>query len=126
MDRLCSHGEDVTIVTFDKADVLTVATEAVHTSGTSSYVYVLVNGKEVKETVKVGSQGTSLTQITSGLKAGEKVVETIVTSTVPSSSSSSSSSSKGISGFSTEGGSSGGSTSSGPPSGFGGGASVGG
>jgi multidrug efflux pump subunit AcrA (membrane-fusion protein) len=74
---------DVTITTFDKANVLVLPTAAVHTDGTSSYVYVLSAGNEARKAVTVGSQGSDTTQITSGLTSGEEVVETVVTATVP-------------------------------------------
>jgi hypothetical protein len=46
----------------------------VHTLGTASFVYELKGGKEVEHTVTVGAVGTTLTQITSGLKSGTEVV----------------------------------------------------
>jgi macrolide-specific efflux system membrane fusion protein len=105
---------DVSITTFDKANVLTVPTSAVHTVGTRSFVYELVGGKEVMHTVTVGAQGTSVTQIKSGLTSGTEIVESIVSATVPSSSTNSSSSRSLLGGSSSTGGFSGGGT---PPSG---------
>ena len=46
---------------------------AVHTLGTASFVYELKDGKEVEHTVQTGAVGTTLTQITSGLKSGRVV-----------------------------------------------------
>jgi hypothetical protein len=46
----------------------------VHTLGTESFVYELKGGKEVEHTVGIGAVGTTLTQITSGLKSGQEVV----------------------------------------------------
>jgi hypothetical protein len=53
--------------------------------GTSSYVDLLKNGKEVQQTVTVGASGGTYTQIVSGLKAGQEVVIASLRSTVPSS-----------------------------------------
>jgi hypothetical protein len=65
---------DASIIVLQRANVLTVPSSAVHTLGTSSFVYELHAGKEVEHTVGVGAVGTTLTQITSGLKAGTNVV----------------------------------------------------
>lgn len=58
-------------------DVLTVPTLAVHDDGSSSYVYVSANGKQTKQTITVGAASGGLTQVTSGLRAGQQVVEQI-------------------------------------------------
>ena len=87
----------VELVTRDVANVLVVPTSAVHTEGTTSYVYLLKGGKEVQQTIGVGAVGTSETQVTSGLKSGQEVVIASLSARVPSSGSSSS-------GFSGRGG----------------------
>jgi len=65
---------DASIIVLERAGVLTVPSSAVHTLGTESFVYVLKGGQEVEHTVGVGAVGTTLTQITSGLKSGQQVV----------------------------------------------------
>jgi len=65
---------DASIIVLERSGVLTVPSSAVHTLGTSSFVYELKGGKEVEHTVTVGAVGTTLTQITSGLKSGQEVV----------------------------------------------------
>lgn|GEM_PF-444690 len=62
------------IIILDRSGVLTVPSSAVHTVGAASFVYELKNGKEVEHPVAVGAVGTTLTQITSGLKSGDKIV----------------------------------------------------
>ena len=54
--------------------MLAVPSLALHTSGSTTYVEKLVGGKQVRTTVKVGQTYGSNTEITSGLKAGDKVV----------------------------------------------------
>lgn len=53
---------------------VTVPTSAVHTIGGFSIVTAMVNGKPTPTRVSLGVQGATLTQITSGLKAGDQVV----------------------------------------------------
>ncbi len=65
--------------------VLTVPTSAVHTSGASSTVRVLEKGQPVTVPVTAGASDAQVTQIVSGLSAGEEVVIAQITSTVPSS-----------------------------------------
>jgi multidrug efflux pump subunit AcrA (membrane-fusion protein) len=65
---------DASIIVLEHSDVLTVPSSAVHTLGTESFVYELKGGKEVEHTVGIGAVGTTLTQITSGLKSGQEVV----------------------------------------------------
>lgn len=77
---------DVSVTTLSVANVLTVPSSAVHTIGSSSYVDVLSNGKEVTTAVTIGAVGSTLTQIKSGLTPGEEVVLAEVTSTVPTTS----------------------------------------
>lgn len=78
------------IILSSKSDVLLVSSSAVKTSGTESYVQVLIDGVPQKKTVVVGDSNDMTTEITSGLSEGEE----IVTQTIKSSSSSSASSSK--------------------------------
>jgi multidrug efflux pump subunit AcrA (membrane-fusion protein) len=71
----------VTIIYQQLANVLTVPTAAVHTDNGSSYVLVSANGKQTRTTVKTGLSSGGSTQITSGLKAGQQVVEETVVRT---------------------------------------------
>jgi multidrug efflux pump subunit AcrA (membrane-fusion protein) len=64
----------VSIITKQVSNVLAVPSLALHTSGSTTYVEKLVAGKHVRTTVKVGETYGSNTQVTSGLKAGDKVV----------------------------------------------------
>ncbi|WP_051275989.1 efflux RND transporter periplasmic adaptor subunit [Marmoricola sp. URHB0036] len=64
----------VSIITKQVSNVLAVPSQALHTSGTSTYVEKLVGGKQVRTPVEVGETYGSNTEITSGLKAGDKVV----------------------------------------------------
>jgi len=75
---------DVELVTRYVANVLVVPTSAVHTIGTSSYVDLLKNGKEVQQTIGIGATGSAETQVTSGLKAGQLVVIASLRASVPS------------------------------------------
>ena len=76
---------DVEIIVRQATNVLVVPTTAVHSLGTSSYVDLLKNGKEVEQTVTIGAEGSPYTQITSGLKEGQEVVIASLSATIPSS-----------------------------------------
>ena len=67
-------GASVVITLSDVDNVLTVPTSAVHTVGTGHTVSVLDNGQLKTVAVEVGAVGTDLTQITSGVTAGQQVV----------------------------------------------------
>jgi len=73
----------LTIFVLQVKHVLTVPSSAVHTLGPRSFVYVLVNGKEVVHPVTVGAVGGTLTQITAGLVPGQKVVLADLSAGVP-------------------------------------------
>jgi trimeric autotransporter adhesin len=55
-------------------DVLTVPTSAVHTIASVHTVSVVENGTAKNVVVQVGAVGVDLTEITSGLTAGQQVV----------------------------------------------------
>jgi membrane fusion protein, macrolide-specific efflux system len=76
---------NVSIIVLEQADVLTVPTSAVHTDGGSSFVYELAGGEEVTHPVSVGAIGSTLTQITSGLKSGDRVVLAKRSASIPAS-----------------------------------------
>lgn len=65
---------EANITLMQKTHVLTVPSNAVHTRGTRTFVYELVNGRSVSHDVHVGAVGTDVTQIVSGLSDGSKVV----------------------------------------------------
>jgi HlyD family secretion protein len=77
---------EVTIVLATADRVLSVATSAVHQSGSSFSVREFVAGKLVSRTIHVGARGPALTQVTSGLVAGQRVVLADLDTAVPSSS----------------------------------------
>jgi len=64
----------LTLVVLQVKHVLSVASSAVHTLGPRHFVYLIEDDKQVEHQVNVGAIGGQLTQITSGLTAGEKVV----------------------------------------------------
>lgn len=63
----------VAIVYRQIADALTVPTLALHTSGSSTYVYLDSGGKRVRQSVTTGVISNGDVQITAGLQAGEQV-----------------------------------------------------
>jgi multidrug efflux pump subunit AcrA (membrane-fusion protein) len=73
-----------TIITNTKTDVLLIPSAAIETSGTTSTVYVLKNGKATKTTIKIGDADDSQTEVTSGLSAGDAVITNYVSASSPS------------------------------------------
>jgi macrolide-specific efflux system membrane fusion protein len=69
---------DVSVVVQTVGNALYVPSAAITTTGTVSTVEVLKNGKETQQRVTTGLVGNSDSQITSGLTAGEVVVEPTV------------------------------------------------
>lgn len=80
----------LSIATGDVEDVIRVPSSAITTSNSTSTVEVVKNGVTTSKTVKIGLEGDSYTEVTSGLSVGDTVV---LSSTSSSSSSSSSGSS---------------------------------
>jgi L-fucose isomerase-like protein len=70
---------DASVVVQTATNVLYVPSAAITTTGTVSTVELLQNGKTTVTRVTTGLVGNSDTQILSGLKAGEVVVEPTVT-----------------------------------------------
>ncbi len=64
----------VEVITKSVSGVLTIPTSAIHTVGSRSIVFVPSGTKEKPVVVTIGATGVPLTQITSGLKAGETVI----------------------------------------------------
>ena len=67
---------DVAIIVKQLDNVLTVPTNALHTESGQTVVHQISNGAQVSTPVKVGTTYGALTQILSGIKAGDKVVGT--------------------------------------------------
>ena len=67
-------GASVSIVVAEVSDVLTVPTSAVRRTGARATVTALRKGKPTTVPVELGAAGLELTQITSGLSAGDQVV----------------------------------------------------
>jgi len=67
---------DATITVKVRQNVLTVATQAVHSDTNGTYVNKMVSGSPVRTAVKVGTTYGLETEITSGLKSGD-VVEVV-------------------------------------------------
>jgi multidrug efflux pump subunit AcrA (membrane-fusion protein) len=93
------QSASILITTAEASNALYVPTSAVTTTGGSSYVTVVQNGRDVPTKVTTGVVGTTDTQIVSGLTQGETVLETI-----NSSSTSSTTSGRGFGGIGTGGG----------------------
>ena len=67
---------DVAIIVKQVQNLLTVPTNALHTESGKTVVHQMTNGAQVSTPVKVGATYGAVTQILSGLKAGDKVVGT--------------------------------------------------
>lgn len=63
----------VSVTVSQATDVLTVPTQALHSSGNTTYVYVVDDGKRSKRTVTIGRAFGMQTEVTAGLKEGETV-----------------------------------------------------
>ena len=89
----------VTIVTKRVADVLSVPTSAVTAIGTRHLVQVLGSGGTPKTvSVRVGAIGSTWTQVTSGLRAGDTVVVADLSTPLPGSATSSTNGTTGTNG----------------------------
>ena len=79
------QSASILITTGEATNALYVPSSAISTTGGSSYVTVVTNGKDVPTKVTTGVVGTTDTEISSGLTQGETVLETIAASTTGSS-----------------------------------------
>ena len=79
-------GAALTIDAGSVDNVLTVPSSAVSTTGSQHTVTVLADGETSVVTVQIGLVGPDLTQITSGLKAGQVVVLATVDEPLPTTS----------------------------------------
>jgi multidrug efflux pump subunit AcrA (membrane-fusion protein) len=75
----------VSIITKEASHALVVPTSAVHTAGTAHTVDVVSGGTPKSVPVKVGAVGTTWTEITSGLTAGQEVVLATLDQPLPTS-----------------------------------------
>ncbi len=75
------ESTNVVVTTATKANVLAVPSTAVTGAGTNGVVTVYANGTTHRQLVGIGLVGDTLTEITSGLQAGDEVVLPTVTST---------------------------------------------
>jgi hypothetical protein len=83
-------GADVIITTGAAADVTAVPTSAIHAGPGGTYTVTVVNGsKQSTVRVSIGLTGADLTQVTSGVKAGQKVVLADLSQPLPDSANSS-------------------------------------
>ena len=80
--RVLSGMSGSAVVIVDQAAGVTVPNAAVTGSGSEGTVTLEEGGKDVQQEVVVGLRGTSRTEITSGLKAGDELV---ITEALPSS-----------------------------------------
>ena len=79
---------DVAVVVSRKANVLELPSAAITSTGRTSTVTILANGKQTTTVVTTGLVGTSTTEVLSGVKAGDVVVEPTISVTASSSSTS--------------------------------------
>ncbi|MFG2074486.1 efflux RND transporter periplasmic adaptor subunit [Nonomuraea maritima] len=70
----------VEVVVGQADDVVTVPSTAISTSGGRTTVTLLKDGRQVPTPVEVGVRGTRLTEITSGVSEGDRIVPPAVTS----------------------------------------------
>jgi multidrug efflux pump subunit AcrA (membrane-fusion protein) len=75
-------GVAITLGTAQAA--VTVPTSAVHTIGAATFVTTLVDGKPTSKRVTLGVIGSTVTQVTEGLNAGDEVVLADLSQALPS------------------------------------------
>jgi len=112
---LTGASAQVTVAIESTDAVLTVPTSAVHRDGSAYTVDVLVAGASTSTAVTVGAVGTELTEIDSGLAAGDVVILADLSDAIPGTAADTSSSLTDLGGSSSTGGSS--DFQGGPPSG---------
>lgn len=84
--RLFAGATASVAITLNTANAaVTVPTSAVHSAGGFSFVTALVNGAPALTRVSLGVRGAELTQITTGLKAGDQVVLADLNTPLPTS-----------------------------------------
>jgi hypothetical protein len=78
-------GASIAVTVGDVDGVLTVPTSAVHAATSGYTVTVLKDGVATETPVEIGSVGTTLTEITGGLKSGDQVVLADLSAAIPTS-----------------------------------------
>jgi multidrug efflux system membrane fusion protein len=75
-DRALWPGQFVTVTMELSVDrnAITIPSQAVMTSGTNTFVYVMQDGKAIRTPIKVGRQAGDVVKIDSGLAGGESVI----------------------------------------------------
>lgn len=73
-DLFAGSSAEIKIIVAHRRNVVLVPTSCIHTSGGSSYVKVLEDGRAVRKMVHVGVSSGIYTQISSGLHIGEAVI----------------------------------------------------
>jgi HlyD family secretion protein len=81
-DLLPNTNVNVSVSTQSVFHVLTLPREALHTQGSSNFVYVVTNGVLAKRAVEVGALNLISVQITGGLSNNDTVVLSAVSSSV--------------------------------------------
>ena len=89
----------LTVTIASRSNVLVVPTSAVSGSSSATFVQVMLNGTPTYRQVTTGMSTSSLTQITSGLTAGEVVVTGTYTNSATSSTSTTTGGFGGLGGF---------------------------
>ena len=72
-DLLPNTNVTVTVTTQKRSDVLSLPREALHTEGTTNYVFRIVSNHLVRTNVQVGVVNLTRVEITAGLNAGDTV-----------------------------------------------------
>lgn len=65
---------DVTFYTDTSANTIAIPSEAILTAGSEQYVYIVENGAAVRKPVTTGLVGDGVTEIRSGISAGQELV----------------------------------------------------
>jgi HlyD family secretion protein len=73
-DLIPNTNVTVTVTESERAHVLSIPREALHTDGARSYVYRIVDGKLAQTTIKTGAVTLTNVEILSGLKESDMVV----------------------------------------------------
>jgi len=73
-DLLPNTNVTVTVITLFRPHVLSIPREALHTEGTTNYVFRIVDGRLSRTNVQVGVVTLTRVEITSGISAGDTVV----------------------------------------------------
>lgn len=70
----CGFSAEIEITAWSRPNVLQVPTSALFRQGSNWAVFLLQNGRAALHSVEIGHRGPLLTEITSGLAAGDRVI----------------------------------------------------